>query len=159
MDQTSEPANAGGADGLFDRVLTDKQERDEHNPEAGRYPHSPGWRRGPNNATSKAAAKLAGERAAPLKERVLAMLSEAPATPEELVERFSLAGERVLLNTARARVSDLHALGRVCPSGTFGLGESGKARVIRWRAATAEEAAIAAARRAADAEPGERANG
>ena len=138
---------AGTTDGEHTKNSSAKQQ--------AAYPHEPGFRRGPNSATSEAAAKLAGERAQPLKERVLEMLSRGPASPEELVAQFVETDERVLLNTVRARCSDLHALGRIGPSGTFGIGESGKARVIRWRVCTAEELAIAAARRAAEAEHGE----
>ena len=159
MPQTNEPAGAGDADGPEECVQQERVFNNPKLPQNQQYPHAPGWRRGPNSATSEAAAKIAGGRATPLRQRVVAMLEEAPATPEELVDRFALCGERVLLNTVRARTSDLHALGRVQPSGTFGLGEGGKTRVIRWRIATAAEAAIAAARRAADAERGEEANG
>jgi hypothetical protein len=116
------------------------------------YPESPGWRRGPNSATSEAAAVLAAGRAPSLKHQILSMLKDRPATPEELESRFHEAGAKVLLNTIRARCSDLHAAGKLLPSGTYGIGESGKARTIRWRLADAEELALFAARRAAHLE-------
>lgn len=112
------------------------------------YPQTPGWRAGPNSATSREAAFAATPRAAPLKQRVLALLVSKPATPEELVSIFAEGGETVLLNTMRARCTDLHKLGFLCPSGTFGTGESGKVRVIRWRLTTSAERAAFAARKA-----------
>lgn len=118
------------------------------------YPDAPGWRSGPNEATSREAAEIAGRRARPLLERVLALLDETPGTPEELTQRFARGGEVVLLNTIRARCSQLHALGRVVPSGTFGKGESGKTRAIRWRVATPGELSLFLARKAAADEKG-----
>lgn len=103
------------------------------------YPHQPGYRAGPNCATSREASEFAARRAGPLKDRVLAMLQDGPASPEELRARFIQSGESVLLTTVRARCSDLHALGKVKPSGSFGKGESGKVRVIRWCLASAAD--------------------
>lgn len=96
------------------------------------YPHAPGWRRSAIGDTSREAAERASVKALSLKDRVLAMLASGPASPEELTARFAEAGETVLLNTIRARCTDLHKLGKLRPSGSFGRGESGKTRVIRW---------------------------
>lgn len=111
------------------------------------YPNLPGWRSGPNSETSREAARRATPSAGPLKERVRAAIAISPATPEELVAHFAERGERLLLNTIRARCStDLHKLGELTPSGTFGKGEGGKTRVIRWRMTTPAERADFAAR-------------
>jgi hypothetical protein len=59
-----------------------------------------------------------------------------------------------LLNSVRARCTQLRALGRVVDSGQRGKGESGKVRVIRWRVATADERSRFAALRALEAEKG-----
>jgi hypothetical protein len=124
-----------------------------------RYPNEPGYRSGPNSATSEEGARIAAVNAGPLKDRIFGMLQDGPASPEELQVRFASWGERVLLNTLRARCSDLHALGKVVPSGTFGRGESGKVRVIRWRQSTPEELSQHLAHQAADAEHGENPHG
>ncbi len=116
------------------------------------YPNEPGWRTGPNAETSKEGAMLAAKTAGPMKHRVIAYLGEGPATPEQLVGRFRRDGEVVLLNTIRARTTDLFKLGVVCPSGTYGLGESGKVRVIHWRLMSNEERGLFNARKAAEAE-------
>lgn len=118
------------------------------------FPDQPGWRAGPNSATSQEAARVAAVHAGPLKDRIMALLAGGPASPEELQVKFSDTGERVLLNTIRARCSDLHALGRLLPSGTFSRGESGKVRVIRWRLSTPDELSLHLARRAAADEKG-----
>ena len=119
------------------------------------YPNEPGWRRGPNSATSKEGADAAKEMAGSLKSLVLDRLRNGPASPEEMVIHFRERGKVALLNTVRARCTDLNRLGLVCPSGTFGIGESQKVRVIRWRLTTDLERALFAARKAAEAEKGE----
>ena len=53
---------------------------------------------------------------------------------EEVVGGLKLEGLSLLLNTARARICDLHKAGMLMDSGERGLGESGKCRVVRWRA-------------------------
>lgn len=103
------------------------------------YPHSPGWRASAAGDTSREAAERAAVKAPSLKDRVLAMLASGPASPEELTARFAEAGETVLLNTIRARCTDLHKLGKLRPSGSYGRGESGKTRVIRWEIVAAAE--------------------
>ena len=119
------------------------------------YPHEPGWRSGPNSATSREGAVLAGVKAPALKLQILEHLARRPSTPEEITAAFEAEGNRQLLNTIRARCTDLYKAGQLMPSGTFGLGESRKVRVIRWRLSTSEELALHLARRAADAEHGE----
>src|SRR5690349_10053768 len=105
-------SNEGSPAACGDRAFQDALRGDLEHPEgtsdrtAGQgYPHQPGWRRGPNAATSREAAEVAARQAAPLKERVLHMLAEGPASPEELQAKFAEAGERILLNTLRARCS------------------------------------------------------
>lgn len=97
-----------------------------------RYPNRPGWRQGPNSETSREAADKAAKTAQPLKVRVVELLRSGPASPEELVQRFADQGDAVLLNTIRARCTDLGKVGVLRPSGSYGRGESGKTRVIRW---------------------------
>ena len=106
------------------------------------YPREPGWRSGPNSATSKAAAISATARAPGLVHVIAALLGEGPATPEEMTATLLARGNRQLLNTGRARCTQLHRLGRITASGTFGLGESGVAKAIRWRLCTPEELAL-----------------
>ena len=163
MAANEEPAEPG-LDGLSDCVRLAAEHTDDSpkTPEGQRrsgYPNQPGWRTGPNSATSQEAASAAAVHAGPLKDRVLALLDVGPASPEELQAKFAALGERVLLNTVRARCSDLHALGRLRPSGTFARGESGKVRVIRWRLATADELSLFLARKAAEDENGENPRG
>ena len=72
--------------------------------------------------------------------RVANSLAEhGPGTCEEVTERMALPGERLLLTSVRARVCQLHKQGKVVDSGTRGLGESLRAKVVRWRLATPEE--------------------
>jgi hypothetical protein len=136
---------------------SEKQSRAQRR--TGSEPVSPRWRKGPNSATSREGAIHATTRAEPLKVAILRRLAAGPASPEELLAKFAADGERVLLNTIRARCSDLHSEGRLQPSGTFGRGESGKVRVIRWRLSTAEELSLFLARKAADDEHGEASHG
>lgn len=106
--------------------------------------------------TSQAAAVIASERAPKMLERVEAHIRDhGPASPEEIAAVFNNAGERVLLTSIRARVCQLRALGRVQDSGLKGLGESLRAKVIRWRISTPEEVSHFLAQKAAEAEHGE----
>jgi len=116
------------------------------------YPYEPGWRRGPHAAQSKGAAGLAAINAGPLKLVVLDLLAQAPATPEELKQRLSDAGRVALLNTVRARCTDLRVLGLVCASGTFGIGEGGHAKTTRLRLTNAVERGIFNTQKALEAE-------
>lgn len=75
-------------------------------------------------------------------------LGRRPRTPEELVSDFAADGRRVLLTSVRARCTQGFRAGKFKPSGTFGKGESGRCRVIRWAIATPEERALHAAREA-----------
>lgn len=74
--------------------------------------------------------------------------SHGPCSPEEIHAAWSAVGERVLLTSIRARVCQLHKLGRVIDSGERGIGESLRAKVVRWRLTTAEERAAFAAAKA-----------
>ncbi|WP_296596482.1 hypothetical protein [Phenylobacterium sp.] len=119
----------------------------------GRYPDSPGWK---GTETSKEAAAFVAPHAATLEARCEAYIqAHGPASPEEVCAGIAAPGERLLLTTIRARVCGLRAKGRVVESGEYGKGESGKVRVIRWRAATADELSLFLARKAARDEKGE----
>lgn len=115
----------------------------------------------PNEATARpgsastafAAADLVNKTVKTMLARIEAdYLANGPGTPEEVHARIALPGERLLLTSVRARICQLHRLGRLVDSGTRGLGESLRAKVIRWRLATAEELALFYARKAAAAE-------
>lgn len=118
---------------------------------SGDFPHAPGWRSQAVGETSREAAIAQRARAPKMMERVLDLLEQGPASPEQLHAKLTEDGEYVLLTSVRARVCQLHKLGRVVDSGARGLGESRRARVIIWRLATpAEFAAFQAAKEAAD---------
>lgn len=116
------------------------------------YPQTPGWR--PNSAsTSKDAAMKVRPRAPAMILRVEDHLrAHGPASPEEITDAIAGPGERLLLTSIRARVCQLHKLGRVVDSGERGIGESLRAKVIKWRLATPEERALFIARKTSAAE-------
>jgi hypothetical protein len=119
------------------------------------FPHVPGVWSHATGGTSQQAQKLVAASAPAMVKRVEAYIREnGPVSPEEITAAFERSGERVLLTTVRARVCQLHKLGRVADSGQRGLGESLRAKVIKWRVATPEERALFNARKAADAEHG-----
>lgn len=104
------------------------------------FPHEPGWR---DQDTSRAAAALVRPKAPTMLARVLELLEEVgPASPEQLHAALSARGERALLTSIRARVCQLHKLGRLVDTGDRALGESGHAKVIVWRLLTPEEQAV-----------------
>lgn len=107
------------------------------------YPDDPGARRHATGGTSQAAAASVKPKAGAQAQAVLAMLADGPASPEELTTRLHRRGEPALLTSIRARCTQLHKLGLVADSGLRGLGESGRAKVIRWRLTSAEERAAA----------------
>lgn len=115
-----------------------------------RYPDAPGFR---GTETSRAAAEYVAPTAARMLDRVESYLrANGPACPEEICAGIARPGERLLLNSVRARCTQLRAQGRLVDSGQRGKGESGKVRVIRWRCATPDELALHLARKAAEAE-------
>jgi fatty acid-binding protein DegV len=121
------------------------------------FPYVPGVWSHATGGTSQQAQKLVKASAPAVVKRVEAYIRDnGPASPEEITAAIQEAGERVLLTTVRARVCQLHKLGRVTDSGQRGLGESLRAKVIKWRIASDEELAMFAARKAAGAEHGAR---
>lgn len=98
--------------------------------------------------TSVLAAIEAKAKAAAMTQRIWGLLQEGPLTPEEAQAKLSESGERVLLNSVRARMCGLHKAGRVKDTGERGLGESQRAKAIRWRASTPQEYAAWLAARA-----------
>jgi hypothetical protein len=106
--------------------------------------------------TGQGAAAEANKRAPRMLEQVEGFVRDhGPASPEEVTALFAQRGEKVLLTTVRARMTQLRGLGRVVPSGLKGLGESQRAKVIRWRCASPEELSLFRAQKAAEAEHGE----
>jgi hypothetical protein len=104
------------------------------------YPLEPGVRPGTTGETAGEAAAFVARYSTGMCRDVLDLLSDGPATPEELQTKLQARREgRVLLTTVRARVCQLRAQGLVVDEGSRGMGESGKVRVIRWRLATPAE--------------------
>jgi len=89
--------------------------------------------------TSVLAAIGATAKAPKMTQRIWGLLQEGPLTPEEAKAKLAAEGDRVLLNSVRARICGLHKAGRVKDTGERGLGESQRAKAIRWRASTPEE--------------------
>jgi hypothetical protein len=111
-----------------------------------RYPKTPGWRPGALE-TSRLAAESVAPTAGRMMDRVEAYIRDhGPASPEEITAGLVRPGERILLNSIRARVCQLHKLGHVADAGRDkrGIGESGRVGVIRWRVTTPEERAAGA---------------
>ena len=103
------------------------------------YPYSATAKPG-SERTAFAAADLNNKTLKAMLARVVKDMTEnGPGTPEEITARMVLPGEHLLLNTVRARTTQLKRLGRVIADGTFGLGESGRAKVARLRLMTTDE--------------------
>lgn len=107
------------------------------------YPHEQaGVRPGTVGETAQAAADFLAPHLAGMCAEVFGLIREAPSTPEELTAKLQRRRDRrVLLTTVRARVCQLRAQGLVVDEGSRGIGESGKVKVIRWRAAEPAETA------------------
>ena len=103
------------------------------------FPHEPGWRSGPHSQTSRAAARSIRVRTPGMMGVLAELLKEGPASPEKLQAKLADRGRKELLTSIRARVCQLHKLGRVVDSGARSLGESGHREVIVWRLTTADE--------------------
>ncbi len=123
------------------------------------FPHSPGWRASAHGETSRLAAEGQRLKAPRMLDRLTALLTEGPASPEELHAELKRQGVTAPLTSVRARVCQLHKQGRVVDSGARGLGESGSCKVIVWRLSTPDELSLHLARKAADAEHGEASHG
>lgn len=106
--------------------------------------------------TSEAARDLmnANGRAKTLEQLVLELVEERPATGEEMHARIQALGVRTVLYSIKPRFSALAQRGLVTDSGERGTSESGRLRSIRWRATTADERSLFAARKAAADEKG-----
>jgi hypothetical protein len=98
----------------------------------------PGYK---TNGTDREAAEYQRPRAPIDRAIIRQLIEQAPGTPEELTRRYQAQrpGRRVLLTTVRSRVSELKLLGEIVHDGSYGIGDSGKCRVARFRKATAEE--------------------
>lgn len=117
-----------------------------------KYPDRPGARARAAR-TSHLAADLVTPSAPKMLQRVEAYIREnGPCSPEEIVAAIVLPGERLLLNSVRARVCQLRAQGRVIDSGERGVGESLRAKVVKWRLSTPAEREAYLAKKAAAAE-------
>lgn len=93
--------------------------------------------------TAEVAASLMNTsgRAKTLEQLVLELVTEAPATGEEMLDRLRQRGIRTVLYSVKPRFSALKAKGLCTDSGERGISESGKLRSVRWRATTAAERA------------------
>lgn len=121
------------------------------------YPDQPGWRHGAAE-TSRLAAEFVAPSAGRMMDRAEAYIRDhGPCSPEEITEGIAMPGERLLLTSVRARVTQLHKLGRIVDAGAHlrGIGESGRVRVIRYRVATPEELSHFLAAKAAEDEKGD----
>jgi hypothetical protein len=119
------------------------------------YPFQPAARFGATGGTSEAARDRVRAGAPKMLDRIVDLLAEGNASPEQLHAKLKGRGVPSLLTSVRARVCQLNKQGRVCDSGTRGIGESGSCKVIVWRLSTPDELALFLARSAAEAEHGQ----
>lgn len=99
----------------------------------GRYPAKPGWRQSATGSTSREAAEAVADRAPRQADLALSVIGErGRASPEEITATLTNRGHKVLLTSIRARCTQLHKQGRLRPSGSFAIGESGRCRTIQW---------------------------
>lgn len=118
-----------------------------------RYPSAPGWRTSSSGTTSREAAAFVAPHAPRQADLALDVIRDLGcASPEQIVAALKDRGHQVLLTSIRARTTGLYKQGRVMPSGEYGKGESGKVRVIKWRASTPAELAQHIARKSAQDE-------
>lgn len=103
------------------------------------YPLEPTARRGSAQTAFDAADKVRPKAASMLARCEDFIAKYGPASPEDIHAAWASEGEWVLLTSIRARVCQLHKLGRVTDSGQRGIGESRRAKVVRWRLTTADE--------------------
>lgn len=109
--------------------MTDDPKRDG-------YPKKPGWRRSATGTTSREAAEAVADRAPRQADLAWDIIVEkGRASPEEIMAALNARGHKVLLNSIRARCTQLHKLGKLRPSGSFAKGESGRCRTIQWEVA------------------------
>lgn len=121
------------------------------------FPEEPGWK---GTETSRAAAEFVAPSAGRMMDRIEALVAErGPMSPEEITEALWTPDNPILLNSVRARATQLKRLGRATDSGLRGLGESRKVRVIRIRVTTPDERSLFLARKAAEDEHGETPHG
>ncbi len=128
------PGAVDGADfgmSSFDGADTSESTATEYNTQELPTPRS---YTGATGGTSQAAAKAVKPISSATCLAILDYLRRFGASScEEVVEGLKLEGLSLLLNTARARICDLHKAGMLMDSGERSLGESGKCRVVRWR--------------------------
>lgn len=118
------------------------------------YPFVPTARRG-SAETAFAAADLVKAKAPKMMARVEAYIAaHGPASPEEITEGIRNPDEHLLLTSVRARVCQLRALHRIKDSGERSLGESLRAKVIRWTITSPVERSDFATRKALEDEKG-----
>lgn len=98
-----------------------------------RYPKEPGWKGKATSRAAAAAVKASAPRQADLARAVIVEMGRA--SPEEITATLNGRGHKVLLNSIRARCTQMHKLGDLKPSGQFARGESGRCKTIRWEVA------------------------
>ena len=150
--QEGRPAEPDGASrsGVLARTRREHSPKREREQAVSRYPDGPGYK---DEGPGREAAVAYSGKARTHRQQVLEALHQGPGTAEEIGERIGLHWY-----LTRPRLSELHALGQAMKTGERGRGALGGS-VNRWRIATSEELALVAARRAAEAEHGEGADG
>jgi len=88
--------------------------------------------RNARGGTSQIAAQLVRKTQSETCQYILALLENGQATAEELHERLTGLGIRAVLNTVRARLTELANVGLVIDSGGRGVSASGRSRSIAW---------------------------
>ena len=86
------------------------------------YPASPGFK---EPTTSRDAAASMADAAPKLRDKCKRALSLAPGTADEVAERIGASPFAV-----RPRITELHRLGAICPTGERRANESGRAAKV-----------------------------
>lgn len=105
-----------------------------------RFPDHPGWK---ERGTSEAAAVLMAESAPALRSRCLRLIAAAPAGLTACQVAALLGWE---ICSVRARVSELHAMGRVRKAGRRRSLQSARTQAVVWIATPPDEVAAEAER-------------
>jgi hypothetical protein len=101
-----------------------------------REPEAPGAHANSTGPTAAEAAEIAARNQGALQEVILKALEKlGQATPEEICQAARVGDHAPLLTSVRSLCSRLRKAGVICPSGSFGTGESGVARSLRYKIA------------------------
>lgn len=119
----------------------------------------PRARRSSTGGTAEAGAAFIEPHAPTIRHMTLEIVEQSPATGEQVHEILRERGVRCVLYSVKPRLSELKNAGLVTDSGERGISDSGKLRSVVWRATTAQERSQFLARKAAEAEHEEQADG